>query len=109
MNITHEVIANKINGSKPPKHMATTLEDSRNADMDTKVKTVIEILESLGHCPVTKLVEAAQSQDLNPHQQAAVNKWLMEHAHAKPKTVELTGKGGGPLALIVTQEDAGLL
>ena len=109
MSITHEILANTINGTKPPAHMAQTLEAQRNADFEAKVKTVVGILEARGYCPVSKLVDAAEGYDLNPQQKAAVNKWLMEHAYAKPKSVEISGKDGGPIPLLLTHEDAGIL
>lgn len=101
MSHIQHLLLNKANRTKPPKHMAQTLEDSRNADMDTKVKTVIDILESMGHCPVTKLVEAAKGEDLNPQQQAAVNRWLMEQAYAKPKAVTHSGDADSPVEVRV--------
>ena len=89
--------------------MAKHPDDARNEEMDTKVKNVVSILEDMGHCPVTKLVQAAEGQDLSPQQKAAVNRWLMEHAYAKPKSLEVTGKDGGPIPLQITASDAGIL
>lgn len=74
--------------------MAKHPEDARNEEMDTKVQTVVEILEAQGHCPVTKLIEASKSQDLSPQHQAAVNRWLMEHAYAKPTSIKHEGNVG---------------
>ena len=88
------------NATPPPKHMATTAAQKVTNDMDASVKSVVSILEKKGHCPVTKLVEASQDHNLNPAQQAAVNRWLMEHAYAKPKSIELSGAGGGPMQIV---------
>lgn len=108
MSCSSEALTNAANASKPAKETATTLKDGRQADMDASVKTVASILEAKGHCPVTKLIEAQGNEKLEPHQQAAVNKWLMEMAYAKPKSIELTGKGGGAIPLYLTSDDADL-
>lgn len=89
----------------PPAHMATTAQQRVINDMDANVKSVVAILEAKGHCPVTKLVEASKDVNLNAGQQAAVNKWLMEHAYAKPKSVEITGPAGGPMQVIFSKDE----
>ena len=89
----------------PPAHMATTAAQKVTNDMDANVKSVVAILEAKGHCPVTKLVEASKDANLNAAQQAAVNKWLMEHAYAKPKAVEITGAAGGPMQVVFGQAE----
>lgn len=70
--------------------------------------TVAEILEAKGHCPVTRLAELADSGEMNDFQKASIEKWLMEMRHAKPKALEITGAGGGPIQLHFSDADEAL-
>jgi len=101
MSIARQYMANKINGTKPAKHRAMPLAEIRDADMHAQVRSVIEILESMEHCPVSELVKAAKGMDLNPFQKVAVNRWLMEQAYPKPKSIVHSGDSREPVRFVI--------
>lgn len=88
-DIGRHVLENEAMGVPPDGYR--TAEQKRSDEMATKIGSVATILEFLGYCPVTELVNAARKRGLTEQQKAAINKWLMEQAY-KGSTLEVKGK-----------------
>ena len=108
MSIAQHYLSGVINGTPPPRHMAKTREAARKEEFETNVSAVADILESMGHDPVKVLVEIEKDKSLSPHQRASINKWLMEMAHAKPKALEVSAPGGGPIEFVISEVESKL-
>ena len=101
--ITHEQIACGV-----PRSVLPSATQARQDEMETDVDEVAAKLAALGYDPLIKLVEIANSDTLSEHQKASINKWLMPYRYPQKRAVELTGKGGGAIPLVLGSDDAEL-
>ena len=105
MSSAYELIANAQNDAAPPRHRTSTLEQRQDDDFRAKGGTVAEQLRYLGYDPVQKLVEACEGEDLNVWQKTVLDRELLQYVAPKLRAIEHSGKGGGPIPLVISSYD----
>ena len=107
-SIEREVVENARINAGVPAHVIPTPLSARNAELETNVDEVAAKLEAMGFDPLDKLVKLVQSGNLTETQEAAVAKWIMPYRYPQKRAVELTGKDGGAIPLVLTRDDVEL-
>lgn len=108
MSNFQQLIVGVQNAAKPVENMGHTLEDRNDRDFNSSGTAVARQLAARGYDPVEKLVDACTDEDseLSLWQKTVLDRELLQYMHPKLRATEITGKGGGPIPLLLaTLED----
>jgi len=107
-DIKREVISNAQTSTPVLRSVLPSSEQAREKELSTNVDEVSSKLQAMGHDPLEELARAAQDESLSLHQRSAINRWLMPYRYPQKRAVEITGKDGGAIPLVLSRDDDSL-